>query len=424
MWEKWVERHNEKGSNMKDMLTVRLAAAASCVCVAAFANENAAPERVTYSKHIAPILFDNCVGCHRPGDIAPMSLLSYEEARPFAKAIQENAVQKRAMPPWHSADPHGTFSNDRRLTDDQIALIDRWVRTGASQGDPADMPKAPEFTPGWRLGEPDFVLKFQPVEVTADGPDQFENLVNVANFGEDKWITAIEIKPSDRRVVHHVIAITQDAFEATKDNQTGIQGWLAGWAAGTDPLVLPKGTARFVKNGTPIIANMHYHPMGQAATDTTEIGFHFAKAGVHPREIINHWISNGTFEIPAGAANHEVSQSWKIDEDITIMTIAPHMHFRGNDMTITATLPDGAKKVLVTSPDYDFNWQTQYQFAKPVDLPKGSVVDVVGHFDNSPNNPANPDPTKNVRFGPQSFDEMFIGILDYVKKDESTASGD
>ena len=390
---------------------------ATVLCSPAFGA--AADQTVTYTKDIAPILFANCTSCHRLGDIGPMSLLTYQEVRPWVKSIQRAVVVERVMPPWHSIEPAGTFANDRRLSEEEIQTIAQWASSGAPEGAAGDMPSTPVYTDSWRLGEPDLVLECDPVEVAGDGPDSFHNLIRTADFGgEDKWVEAIEILPGDRRVLHHVIMLSLETLQNSTGN--GVQGWLAGWAAGTDPMRMPSGTARLIKDGTQIVANMHYHPSGEAATDVTRVGFHFSDRK-DLREVRNHWVMNSSFEIPAGDPNHEATASYTFEKDTDIYVVAPHMHYRGKDMKMWLELPDGSTRHLIDVPGYDFNWQTFYEFPEPVRAPAGTTIQVLGHWNNSAENPANPDPTKTVVFGPQSYDEMFIGILDIA--DAPTAGG-
>jgi len=371
---------------------------------------------VTFTRDIAPILFENCVGCHRPGEVGPMSLLSYDEARPWAKSIREAVVVQRRMPPWHADAPRGVFKNDRRLEDAEIALIDRWITQGCPKGDEADLPEAPRFVEGWQLGEPDYVLEFPPFDVPAEGPDQLANLPFKVDLPEDRWVRAIEIRPSNRQVVHHVIAFVADRPNA------GVQGWLAAWAAGAPPAVFPEQTGRLVKAGAVIVANMHYHPMGTAGRDQTRIGLYFADKPVE-REVINLWVMNNQFVIPPGAGNHEVTATHTFEQDSVILSVAPHMHYRGKDMLMKAVFPDGRERVLVNVPNYDFNWQTFYEPVEPIQAPKGTRIEIVAHFDNSTGNPANPDPNKTVTFGLASTDEMMIGFVDYVPVAAPEASG-
>lgn len=325
---------------------------------------NALPEvgKVTFTKDVAPILYKNCTHCHRSGEIGTMSLMSYEEVRPWAKAILKEVVQEREMPPWHSDDPHGTFSNDRRMTDLEIATIKAWVNQGVKRGSPKDMPDAPTYTEGWQLGEPDAIITLDPVDIQAAGQDHFHNHQFKTDFGEDKWVTAIEIRPSARAQTHHVLLLTMAAMQASQGAQ-GVQGLFAGWAAGTSPTQFPQGVGRLLKAGEFMVTDMHYHPSGEAATDETQLGFHFAKSGEEIRQITNRWIINTGFNIPAGEKSHEVRAEWTVPEDSLLMTVTPHMHYRGHDMTITATLPDGSSKQLINAPNYDFNWQTIYEVA-------------------------------------------------------------
>jgi mono/diheme cytochrome c family protein len=403
----------------------RYLSASSLALLAGAANANNAPEGpVTFTKHVAPILAENCVTCHRPGDIGPMSLMTFDEVRPWVKAIQQKVVHDKSMPPWHSVDPRGTFANDRRLTEDQIATIDRWIQQGAKQGNPADMPAMPVFSDAWRMGEPDHIITLQPQDIPAEGPDVFLNLFAKFDFPEDKWVKAVEILPSNRKVVHHVIVIGAEQMEMNQGT-SGINGWIGGWAAGTNPIEFPKGMARKIKGGDTIIANMHYHPYGEAGADETKVGFHFYDGDEEPLELYNQWVLNATFEIPPGDSSHEVRASHLLEQDAMLVTVAPHMHFRGKDMIISAVFPDGTEKKLIEVPKYDFNWQTIYECAEPIRLPKGTELKVVGHFDNSTANAANPDPTKAIIWGPESVDEMLIGIIDLVKiPDETAASGD
>ena len=216
------------------------------------------------------------------------------------------------------------------------------------------------------------------------------------SWEEDKWVKAIEILPSNRKVVHHVIAITMENLRASSDG-AGVQGWIAGWAAGTDPAVMPKGTARKIKAGSQIVANMHYHPYGEAGVDRTRVGFHFADPNEVRREVVNHWVMNNDFSIPAGESAHEVRDSYTFDRDVDLLSVMPHMHLRGKDMKMTLTYPNGASEVLIDVPRYDFNWQTIYELLEPKRLPAGTRLDIVGHFDNSADNPANPDPSQDHR---------------------------
>jgi len=367
----------------------------------------AATTNPTYTKDIAPILNENCVVCHRPGDIGPMSLMRYREVRPWAKSIQKN-VQEGVMPPWHADPGFGPFRNERSLNQDEIDTIVSWVENGTPRGNPDDLPPLPTFgEDGWKLGEPDLVLELEPVTVPADGPDQFHDLIAETNLDEDKWIEAVEILPGERSVVHHVILWQGGA----SGNQ---EGWIGAWAAGAQPMVFPAGTGRLLKKGQKVIGDMHYHPAGKAATDRTQIGFHFAEGNTVEKELINLWVMNAEFAIPPGDPNYEAHASHTFAQDSQILTLTPHLHYRGKDFRYTLTYPDGHKTDLLTVSNYDFNWQTVYEFEEPVPAPAGARIDCVAHWDNSADNPNNPDPNRTVYFGPESYDEMMIGFVDYV----------
>jgi hypothetical protein len=368
-------------------------------------------ERPTYVDHVAPILHNNCVGCHSPGEIAPMSLRSYEEVRPWAKSIGKT-VHQRDMPPWDADPGYGPFTNDISLSDTDVDTITRWVSAGAPRGE-GDEPAAPvvERESEWRLGEPDYIIEFDPFEVAADGPDQFLQTPVDSGLEGEGWIRAIEVLPGDPKVVHHFILWQAD------ESGRGQESWVAGWAAGAPPADLPEGTARLIKAGRKLIGDFHYHPYGEAAVDKTRVGIYYAKPEEIEKEYVNLWILNADFKIPAGDPNYEATASYVFPQDVEIRSLAPHMHYRGKDMSYTATYPDGRKEELLSVSRYDFNWQTGYDFETPVQLPAGTRIDVLAHWDNSADNPHNPDPNKDVMWGPESNDEMLIGFVDYVVKD-------
>ena len=363
----------------------------------------------TYSRDVAPILAESCVSCHRPNQIGPMSLLTYDEARPWAKAIARN-VEDRMMPPWHADPSVGRFANDRSLEPAEIDTIVGWVKNGAPEGDPSALPPPPSLPDSkWTLGEPDLVVELEQVQVPGGNQDIFPKLIGRVMLPEDRWLQAIEILPGNRKVVHHVIAFQVKGF-GEPDPQGG---WLGAWAAGTDPMVFPAGTGRLLEKGANILADMHYHPTETDEIDTTRIGLHFADADVS-KELVNIWVQNDEFEIPAGAKQHEVVSTYRFWQSGRIMGLIPHMHYRGSDFKFTATYADGRQEVLLNVPRWDFNWQTSYQLAEPITVPAGTRVECVAHYDNSADNPVNPDPNKNVKFGLESYDEMMIGFIDFI----------
>lgn len=408
-----MDGRNTPKNPRKGMQTMKpnLKFAIPTLCAAGFVSlqATAAP---TFTKDVAPILYENCVACHRAGDIAPMSLITYNEVRPWAKAIEKN-VREGVMPPWHADPGYGPFSNERSLSKDQIDTIVEWVQAGTPQGNPKDLPEAPEFEDGgWRLGEPDLVLTLDRVDVPAAGPDMFKDLVVDPGLEEDTWVTGIEFKPGSRKVVHHVIL-----WQGDKENPGPGQssdGWISAWAAGADPTVMPKGTGRLLKKDSVIIADIHYHPADTDESDVTQVGLHFAKDEDIEKQLVNLWVMNIDFAIPPGDDNYEARSTHVFGQDSHILGLSPHMHYRGKDFSYTATFPDGTQKELLKVSKYDFNWQTNYILEEPIPAPKGTRIDCVAHWDNSANNLANPDPNKTVTFGPESYDEMMIGFVDYI----------
>ena len=382
------------------------------VAAGLFASCGISSAELTYTKDVAPILNANCLACHRAGQMAPMALTSYEEVRPWAKSIRE-MVSAKKMPPWHAVEHVGTFVNDRSLTADEIATILAWIDAGAPRGNPTDLPPAPDYPDGeWQLGEPDVVVTLGTKEIPADGPDLFDRTPGKVGLDEDKWISAVEILPGDKRAVHHVIVLQLKGFDFDPEG-----GWLGAWAAGTEPMVFPEGTGRLLQKGANLIGDMHWHPYGEATTDETRVGLHFADDNRVEKELVNLWVEADDFLIPAGNPNYEVRARHTFQQDAYVMAFAPHMHFRGKDFTYTAHYPDGRSEQLLRVENYDFNWQTNYVLAERHPVPKGTTIECVAHFDNSPDNPVNPDPARDVPFGQESFDEMMIGFMDYVVAD-------
>jgi mono/diheme cytochrome c family protein len=400
-----------------------LIVAVSLCAIALFAVvERSNSAAVTFTKDIAPILYKNCAECHRPGEIAPMSLMSYQEARPWAKSIRER-VADRSMPPW-SADPkHGQWANDPRLTQAEIDTIAAWVNAGAPKGEDKDLPPAPKFTTGWTIGTPDVVIEMQEeYTVPADGTVPYLYFSMPTDFTEDKWIQAMEIRPGNRSVVHHVIAYAQDPN--VKDTAAGGEGelrrgrsHLGGITPNKTGIHYGEGMARLIRKGSNIVFQMHYTTNGQMTKDRTRIGFVFSKEPARKMLMTGNAL-NGRFVIPAGAENHEVTSSKTFDQDVLITSFMPHMHVRGKDFTYTAVYPDGRSEILLNVPKYDFNWQHTYLPKKPILLPKGTRLDCVAHFDNSAKNKFNPDPTKPVRWGDQTWEEMMIGWFTYTNAGE------
>ncbi len=432
-------------------------------------------KEVTFSKDVAPIFFSNCVQCHKAKDIAPMSLVTYKEARPWARSIKEKVVT-REMPPWH-ADPHyGQFSNAHVLTEKEIDTIATWVDQGAKEGNPKDLPPVPDFVKGgWEIGKPDVVFSMQEeYTVEVDAPDNYINFFIPTNFKEDRWIQAAEIHPGNKTVVHHVIAFIQTPEkmarmkerekngETRREEQSGIfykdgtlqrvkmdapviddlcsykppegqqrrrrsndedgadafGSLLAGYAPGKEVDRWPAGMAKKVPAGSIIMFQVHYSNVfkgveSKPVKDRTSIGLVFAKEPPK-KAIVTLGVSNVMFKIPSEAENHEVTACFTFPRDVEIIDYMPHMHLRGKDMRYDVVYPDGKTDTLLWVPNFNFNWQTMYLPARPVAIPKGTKLIVTAHFNNSKTNRWNPDPTKPVRWGDPTYDEMMIGWLDFV----------
>jgi hypothetical protein len=458
----------------KLFLVLFLAAAALGVGTLTISANSKNAKAVTFNKDVAPIFFKNCAECHRPNDIAPMSFMTYKEARPWARSIKEKVVN-REMPPWSPDPKYGEFTNDCRLSQKDIDTVVAWVDQGAKEGNAKDLPVAPEsLKGGWSVGKPDVILQLpQEWTIEVNAPDNYINFWVPTNFTEDKWIQAAEILPGNRKVVHHVIAFVQSAKVAEarmKNSKEGIrnpnegggrQYWdgtlrrtkmdapvmddtcavqqdsgrrtgaangggnpeaqegslLAGYAPGKGTDVIPAGMAKRVPAGSYIMFQMHYSAFNgqlqKAEKDLTKMGLIFAKEPPD-KMMITAGVVNATFKIPANADNHEVKACMTVPTDLDLITYMPHMHLRGKDMRYDVIYPDGKQETLLNVPKFNFNWQTMYYLKKPIRLPKGTKVIITAHFDNSKKNRYNPDANKDVRWGDPTYDEMMIGWFDMV----------
>ena len=392
-----------------------------------------------FSKDVAPILYKHCVSCHRPGEAAPMSLLTYEQARPYARAIA-NAVTNRTMPPWHAEAPAGTFHNERTLSDRERNVLIAWAAGGAVNGDPKDLPPSPTFSEGWALGKPDVVLEMQEdYPVPAKGTVQYEWLYIPTNFSEPKWVKSLEIRPGNRSVVHHVLIYYRakpdgktppvargnqkdqsnpppdEPGVSTHPRRTDLQGMpprlLATYAPGTNPQVAPAGTAFRLEPGGILELQMHYTANGQPATDRTKVGLTFATEP-SPREVRPQHFMNMRLKLPAGARDVAVTTDLEFLQDATVWGIFPHTHLRGNRWAYNLVLPSGETRSILSVPRYDFNWQTYYMFTEPLRVPKGSKIVSTAWYDNSAANKNNPNQNADVFWGDQTWQEMqYTGVL-------------
>ncbi|MBX9603989.1 MAG: thiol-disulfide isomerase [Bryobacteraceae bacterium] len=392
------------------MKAVWYSAASTLLATAAIA-ANSTGKAPTFAKDVAPIVFNRCAECHRPGEAAPMSFTNYKEVRPWAKAIKEKVVA-RTMPPWLADPAHGKFANDRSLSQQQIDTIVSWVNAGAPEGNAKDLPKMPEFTEGWGIGKPDLVIDMgADFDIPAEGEVPYKYFTVDPGFKEDIWVTAAEARPQQRGAVHHIIVFLQEPNPDAASRAAG-GNLLVGWAPGEQAVELMPGTAKLIKAGTKLRFQMHYTPNGKALRDRSYIGLKLAKEKPQYKAVTANALTFN-FKIPPNDPNYEVKSHYIAKEDIEITSFMPHMHVRGKDFKYTVTYPDGRSEVVLSVPQYDFNWQLVYVPEKPLLLPKGSRIDCVAHFDNSANNKYNPNPNQEVKWGDQTWEEMMIGWFNY-----------
>ena len=375
---------------------------------------------VTYTKHIAAVFNQNCVYCHREGQIAPFSLTSYEDAAGWAEMIRE-VVEEQRMPPWHADPKIGHFRNDARLSDSDKELINKWVEAGAPEGDPKDLPAAPKFAEGWKIPTPDAVVYMadEPWAVPAEGTVEYQRFVVDPGWTEDKWVKAMECIPGNPSVVHHIIVYLVPPG-VTPSGQAGRlrTNWLGAFAPGLRPQVLEQGLARYVQKGTKLLFEIHYTPNGTAHMDRSYVGFKFADPKTVKKEVAVQNAGNFTFKIPPNDANYEVESEFVFRQKALLLSISPHMHVRGKDFRYDLVFPDGKRETILWVPRYDFGWQTTYQLTEPRVLPKGTKMHCVAHFDNSADNKANPDPSKEVSWGEQTWEEMMFGWFEMSFADQ------
>ena len=413
----------------------------------------------TFAKEVAPIFYENCTNCHRPGEIAPMSLLTFKDARPWAKAIAAQ-VSKGTMPPWHADPAHGEFLNDRRLRQAEKDTLVKWANAGAPEGKASDLPAAPTYATEWTIGQPDAVFAMsEDYPIPAEGTIAYQYFEVPTNLTEDKWIQAMEVRAGNPSVLHHVIVYARTPppaapaappAAATTTAQAGprpapvfifkpgtgippgqsggtpnpdakpgpndrpaprrMGPTIGGFAPGQFMRVYQEGTAMKLPAGSTLILQSHYTANGKATTDRTRIAVKYAKSRPQT-EVRFGSLINGGFTIPAGAPEHRVDAEMTLGQDVTMWSMLPHTHVRGVRWTYEAIYPDGRKETILSVPKYDFNWQTDYVFKQPLKLPKGTTLHATAWYDNSKNNKSNPDPTKDVRWGDQTWEEMmFTGL--------------
>lgn len=378
---------------------------------------------VTYSKDIAPIFKESCVQCHREGEIAPFPLTDYAEISGWAETIAE-VVAERRMPPWHANPQYGEFANDCSLSDRERELVLKWVADGAPEGDPADLPPPRKFVSGWQLPrEPDAVIEVskKPVDIPAAGEVAYQYFEVDPGFTEEKWISAAQIVPGNRSVVHHILVFVRGPGE--KDVQGGARGFLFGYVPGSLAQAFPPGAAKRVPAGSKLVFQVHYTPIGTPQTDQSRIGFVFADPESIEQEVVTTSVVQTKLNIPPEEGDYRTSAMLPEElPDGYLLGLAPHMHLRGKSFRYTLIGTDGSKDILLDVPHYDFNWQTGYRLAEPRKLVAGSRILGEASFDNSAGNLNNPDPSVWVKWGDQTTDEMMIGYFDILVPRGSAAA--
>jgi len=364
----------------------------------------------TFYRDVLPILQDRCQECHRAGEMAPMPLVTYRETRPWAKAIRE-VTRARKMPPWFADPCCGKFANDRSLTAAEIDTLSAWASTGAAEGDAKDAPQARDWPAGWNLGLPDQVVEMQRAfEVPAKGAVEYQYFAAPTGFTEDRWVQGVEVRPGNRAVVHHVVVYIRDPGSTWTGGPTK-SDILTVYAPGSAPDVWPQGMAKRVKAGSDLVFEIHYTPNGKAAMDRERVGLVFAKSAPG-KAVLTLQMGNDTFTIPAGERDYRVRVGGTLPNDALLLGFFPHMHLRGKAFEYTRIGDNGLPETLLKVSHYDFYWQMTYRLATPLALNKGTRLEWIAWFDNSANNPRNPDPSAEVRYGEQSWDEMMIGFFD------------
>ena len=378
--------------------------------------------KVTFNGQIAAVIYQNCSTCHRPGEAAPFSLLSYRDAAKHGKLIVA-ATSARIMPPWKAEPASWAYRDERRLSDADITLLRDWVDQGMPEGT-SNAPEPPAFTSGWRLGEPDLVIEMPAAyHLKADGPDIYRNIAVPLGLSEDKWITAIEMRPTARAAVHHVLYFADPNGRAhqkeTEGVEPGFSGMraggatmpLGGWAVGAQPQFYPEGLAPRIPRGSDLVVQYHFHPTGKPEAEKSVIGLHFAKEAPTRNMLAIqlppvYSLFSG-LDVPAGEKDFVIRDSYTLPVDIDAAGVSAHAHYLAKRMKLTATLPDGEVKTLLAINDWNFNWQDQYFFRQMAALPRGTRLDAEIHWDNSADNPHNPSsPPVRVTWGEQSKDEM------------------
>jgi hypothetical protein len=410
-------------------ITLSVLACSLSVLLATSAASAATSSTVTFNKDIAPVIWKNCTGCHRTGEVGPFPLISYQDAAKRADFLADITSERR-MPPWKAEPNYGSFHDARILSQAEIDLFAAWAKAGALEGNPKDLPKMPTYPEGWQLGKPDVVLKMtESFMIPASGRDIYRCFVLPIPMDENQTVAAVEFRPGNPRIVHHAIFyLDSNGAARTRDGEDGKPGYasfggpgilptggLGGWAPGMTPHRLPEGIGKFLRKGSDLVMQIHYHPNGKEETDQSTVGIYFTEKPAE-KLVVGVAMRSRRLNIPAGESRYEVTaESAKLPCDVEGLTIFPHMHMLGKEMKVWAESPDGSETPLIWIKDWDFNWQGAYFYDSPVKLAKGTVLKLKAAYDNSADNPRNPNnPPKNVHWGEQTTDEMCLCSVSVV----------
>lgn len=378
---------------------------------------------ITYCNQISRIVQQHCIECHRDGQIAPFAMETYDDVAAWSETILE-VIDDGRMPPWHANPNHGDFLNDARMPDEDKRLFKQWVANGLPEGDPKELPEPREFAEGWRIPEPDVVLRMpEEFEVPAKGIVDYQHFVFDPGFTEDKWVIGSEARPGNRAVVHHLVLFYIPPGQDTYRPEDPLFNIVAAFAPGMPAIMGPENLALRIPAGSKLCFQMHYTPNGSPQTDRSEVGLIFTDAENVEKEFVNQAGLNFRFAIPPGVKDYHVDASYAFQHDSMIYTLTPHMHYRGKSFRFTAHYPDKSKEILLDVPRYDFNWQNVYMLAEPKHMPAGTKIEMEATFDNSADNLLNPDPSAIVFWGDQTWQEMMIGSVTLSRADQDLRLG-
>ncbi len=404
------------------------------LCVVLLLGPSARAEEVTFTRHVAPILYKHCAGCHRPGEVGPFALLSYQDAAKRADFIADITASRR-MPPWKPAHGFGEFRDQRRLSEAEIKTLAAWASAGAPEGDPKLLPPMPKFIDGWQLGEPDLIIKMpEPFTVHASGRDVQKCFVLPIPLEDGQYVSAVEFRPGNKRVVHHAIFYLDHSGTARRKDEAESgpgystfggpgflpTGGLGAWVPGMTPIRLPEDVGKYIKKGSELVMQIHYHPTGKEEVDQSSLGIYFSKKPPR-RTVAGIGLRAGLFIIPPGEKRFRLTgKSEPLPCDVEVFGIGPHMHLIGREVKVIAATPDGKEVPMIWIKDWDFNWQGGYAYREPLKLPKGTVLKMEAFYDNSKDNPYQPsNPPRPVTWGEQTTDEMCLCGVSVLVKDRA-----